>query len=98
MHLMGKKILLTGASNGLGMQLTLLLAEERCKLFLVDIDAQGLMQLQTKVAVSTTIYTCNMQHEAERRKLVQWVNEQGGVDILINCAGVGSHSLLKKCQ
>ena len=89
MDLRGKTILVTGAARGLGRELAKLLDKEGCRLFLVDrehINAASFQRAQT--------FICDLSDLAQRKKLIEEVNAK--VDILVNCAGIGSHSTLSQ--
>jgi hypothetical protein len=92
--LRGKTILITGASRGLGRQLTLLLDTLGCSLFLVGRDARRLALLARELTHEPQIILCDLGNLRERSNLIQAIKSQTQIDILINCAGVGSHSEL----
>jgi len=87
MKLRGKTILITGAARGLGRELALLLEAEGASLILVDRDSISLPGIQT--------HTCDLGDLSQRKKLIENLQTQQ-VDILINCAGIGSHSALNQ--
>jgi short-subunit dehydrogenase len=89
-NLAGKSVLLTGAAHGLGRELALLLDRESCALTLVDRDASALSALQAELTHPARVLTCDLSQPGARRELMDAV--QGSIQILINCAGVGSHS------
>lgn len=90
MNLAGKSVLLTGAAHGLGRELALLLDRESCALTLVDRDAPALFALQSELTHPARTLTCDLSQPEARRDLI--AAAKGNVQILINCAGVGSHS------
>jgi short-subunit dehydrogenase len=85
MDLQGKHILITGAARGLGRELAALLENEGCVLTLVDRDPFSFSNAR--------VFACDLADFSQRKRLL---NEAGKVDILINCAGIGSHSQLKQ--
>jgi short-subunit dehydrogenase len=89
MDLRNKIILITGAAHGLGHELALLLDQEGCVLILVDRDEINIASFQ-----NARTLTCDLSDLVQRKKLIESVNMK--VDILINCAGVGSHSQLSQ--
>jgi uncharacterized protein len=87
MNLRGKHILITGAARGLGRELATLLENEGCSLILVDRDEIPLAVAQTHI--------CNLSNLSQRRRLIEDLHTEE-IDILINCAGIGSHSQLSQ--
>lgn len=91
-RLIGKKVLITGAANGLGRELALRLSEIGCTLYLVDRDLVGLKRLVKTLRHSPHFFQSDMSIFSERKELIRNLNSETRIDILINCAGIGSHS------
>ena len=87
MNLRCKHILITGAARGLGRELALLLEKEGSSLILVDRDMVSLPNARTCV--------CDLSDLSQRKKLIEEMRMEK-VDILVNCAGIGSHSQLSQ--
>jgi len=87
MDLQGKHILITGAARGLGHEIAALLAAEGCSLTLVDRAPFSFSRAR--------IFACDLADLSQRKRLIDEV-ESNGIDILINCAGIGSHSQLNQ--
>ncbi len=85
MELKNKVVLITGAARGLGRELAGMLAAEGSLLALVDRETIADEYQNAKT------YLCDLSDFAQRKRLIA---EVGKIDILINCAGVGSHSRL----
>ena len=96
MKIHGKTILITGAARGLGRQLTLLLAPLGCLLYLVDRDTDGLSALARELGNTPKIFPCDLGDLFERKNLARAIKSQTQIEILINCAGIGSHSQLSQ--
>jgi len=97
MNLENKTILLTGAAHGLGRELVHLFDQEGCSLYLVDYDALGLDSVKAALINPSVTILCDLGSSAERRKLIaDLTSSLGHLDILINCAGIGSHSQLSQ--
>jgi short-subunit dehydrogenase len=96
MELRNKSILLTGAARGLGRELAVLLDREGCLLFLMDRDGEGLSLLARELTCEHRVVPCDLGDLPQRKKLIQTIKERSNIDILVNCAGVGSHSLLSQ--
>ena len=91
----GKRIIITGASSGIGRALAEAAAAEGARIALAARSTDKLEELARSlsargsdvIAVPTDV-TC----EADRRRLLDTVVERfGGLDVLINNAGIGSH-------
>lgn len=95
MNLANKTVLLTGAAHGLGRELAHHLERESCSLYLVDRDAPGLDSVKAALTSSTVTFPCDLADPAQRRQLIAGLAAHlQRLDILVNCAGVGSHSRL----
>jgi len=90
--LQNKRILITGAARGLGRELANHLDREGCLLILVDRDMASLQNMKS--------YVCDLSDLSQRRKLIEEMQSEKmqseKIDILINCAGIGSHSQLNQ--
>ncbi|QVL31769.1 SDR family NAD(P)-dependent oxidoreductase [Telmatocola sphagniphila] len=93
-ELNGAAILLTGATKGIGRKVAHLLADEKAKLAITsrsqsDLDALAL-ELRSK-GIQVAPIAADLTKEEDRRKLVaEAVRQLGGLDVLINNAGLCS--------
>jgi len=94
----GKRIILTGAAGGLGTHLARLLSAEGARLCLTDINEQALQDVRQKLSGSMVLTVAANITEAEGRKeiLEKTLQEFGGVDILINAAGINPFGVFAK--
>lgn len=94
MELCGKRIILTGATGGIGSALAERLAAEGAVLALVGRDANTLTPLLQSLCDfggQARPISADLLDPAQCNRLVQQVQQTlGGVDILINCAGLTS--------
>lgn len=94
----GKKVLLTGATGGIGQAIALLLAEQGAQLLLVGRKSAELQALALKLQGQQQFFAADLTLAADLQALVAWVQAQGGVDILINNAGSSQFALTEQQQ
>jgi len=85
--LSGKKVIITGAANGIGEAISFRLGESGASLILLDIDKKGLTKLQANLMerdVDATIHQIDLGNKHEIDDL--WSSIQA--DILVNNAGI----------
>ena len=89
-----KRILITGASSGIGRDLAIQLAAEGARLVIAARRAEKLTKLVTEIESAgghAIACVADVTIAEDREKLLaQCQNHLGGVDILINNAGVGA--------
>jgi NAD(P)-dependent dehydrogenase (short-subunit alcohol dehydrogenase family) len=96
MNLSGRRALITGANGSLGRIFSESLAELGADLVLVDLEKSDLelfsSQLTTNCGVAVEIFSCNLEIQSERSKLINRImSTDKTLDILINSAAlVGS--------
>ena len=93
MNISNKKILLTGASGGIGKSLALRLADYDCQLILSGRNQQQLETIAAKIIGSSgcnvKIIVADIKNTQECIRLIDSaIAELGGLDILINLAGL----------
>lgn len=88
----GRIVLLTGASRGIGRRVAERLAKRGAKLALSSRSVAELESLKRELAgTDAEIFPCDLTDAAARAKLVaDVVAKFGGLDLLLNCAGVCS--------
>ncbi len=88
MKITGKTVLVTGAARGLGKEMARLLDKAGCRLILADREAMDVRPYQNARAL-----LCDLSQLEERKRLIEAAQ---GTQVLVNCAGIGSHSLLSQ--
>ena len=100
MDLNDKTIVITGAARGLGAAMARRLAGHSSKLALVDLEADSLAttaEACETAGATVKIYAANVARENDVTALFdRVVNDFGGLDGLINNAGITKDSLLVK--
>lgn len=89
---------ITGAGSGIGRMLAVRLAAENCHLALSDIDETGLKETQAMINgnINVSTHCVDVSREAEVRRFAdEAATHHGGVDIIINNAGVVLGDLLE---
>ena len=88
----GKNVVITGAASGLGRSLALALASRGCRIGIADINWQGAKEtLELVIARGGSGGSLSGRHDQARMKSRPWPgtsSRRGGVDLLINNAGV----------
>jgi all-trans-retinol dehydrogenase (NAD+) len=86
----GKRVLITGASSGLGRLLALAVAQRGGRPLLWGRNRQRLQQLADEIRAAggdAALYCCDLRHADQiETTLAMLLDEQGGVDVLINNA------------
>ncbi len=93
-NLQGKRVVLTGASGGIGQALARELAQKQARLVLASRSAEKLDSLARSLgrsAEDVVTVAADITKEADRDHLLRSATEAfGGIDLLINNAGIGS--------
>ncbi|MBI5918737.1 MAG: SDR family oxidoreductase [Nitrosomonadales bacterium] len=98
MNLKDKRILITGAAGGIGRLVCLLLANKGADLLLADRPGEALEALLTEINGSggkARVLHTNLLEQDAGESLAQAAQEAGGVDVLINLAGILSFRLFQ---
>jgi short-subunit dehydrogenase len=92
--LLGKRAILTGASGGIGRALAAALVKEGARVALASRNAAVLQELASELRAAggdVAVVPTDVTRPEERTRLVETtVTQFGGLDLLINCAGIGS--------
>jgi NAD(P)-dependent dehydrogenase (short-subunit alcohol dehydrogenase family) len=101
LKLAGKKAIVTGGSKGIGRETTRILAEEGCDVAITARNKERLEEAAKELANATgrTILPLagdmSVQEDVDRT-MGQAIEEFGGIDILVTCAGSSPGGLLEE--
>jgi Short-chain alcohol dehydrogenase of unknown specificity len=95
-----KRVIITGAGSGLGRALAIEFAKLQWNVAIADINdarAQETLALIKKFALNVIALECDVRNPENLEQTVQRVkNEWGGLDIMVNNAGVAAGGFLEK--
>ncbi|MFQ5912473.1 MAG: SDR family NAD(P)-dependent oxidoreductase [Nitrospinota bacterium] len=92
MELHGRRVVVTGASSGIGRQLALDLVREGAKAVLVARRTELLKDVQGEIRSAggdAEVYPCDVSDSEKYQETARFILEAGPVDVLINNAGYG---------
>lgn len=90
MKVNNKKVILTGAADGIGKELAKILINKGCTVYGLDINGENLVKLKRELNTDKFIpYTIDVSKKENLDGFKKWLlDNHGSVDILINNAGV----------
>jgi short-subunit dehydrogenase len=98
MNLRDKRILVTGAAGGIGSELVAALIDEEAHVLLTGRDHGALLRVTSRCDAShgyTAVFAADLAKPRDRAALCAFGSQwRGGIDMLINNAGVGDFNLL----
>ncbi|GLZ52560.1 SDR family NAD(P)-dependent oxidoreductase [Actinomycetospora sp. NBRC 106378] len=90
-RLEGRRVVLTGATGGLGTAIARRLVDEGASVALTDVVGTGLDELAAALGGSTLVATLDVADPEDWSRAVTAVQERwGAADVLVNNAGIGS--------
>jgi len=96
MELRDKLILLTGADGGIGSAIAKKLHQQGCQLILVGRDGDSLQKLNEALKNHHEVVAVDLTQEKDRQKLFDRATVLGGIDGLINNAGISEFTFAEQ--
>ncbi|XP_018900548.1 dehydrogenase/reductase SDR family member 11 isoform X2 [Bemisia tabaci] len=93
----GRNAMITGANSGIGAAVTRKLLKLGLNVIGVDKNTDMLQEMKDDIKSAGELYprSVELQNEEEIMEAFRWTEETlGGVDVMINCAGVGGRASL----
>jgi len=89
-RLAGKRAIVTGAANGIGRAIALRLASEGARVVIADVNEDDARGVAEEIDGETLVHKVNVTRDGDVEALVgRAVSEWGGLDVMVNNAGVG---------
>jgi len=96
----GSIVAITGAGGGLGAAMAKRLANQGCRLALIDFRIDTLRNLEADLALATEdclVLQCDVSNEDQVDQVFEKISQHfGGIDVLINNAGITRDALMLK--
>ena len=89
------KVLITGASSGIGLDMARYLATKKWELILVARNKEKLEEIQEKLPTKVTIIVADLSQEQKVKELYALAKKEN-IDMLINNAGLGDFGPLSE--
>ena len=89
-----KKVLITGASGGIGEQLAKSFLETGAEIVLTGTTKDRLLTAQKKLGDRCEIFMCDLSNSESTKSLINFIKDLGGIDVLVNNAGRTDDGLL----
>ena len=89
-RLAGKRAIVTGAANGIGRAIALRLASEGARVVIADVNEDDAQGVAGEIDGETLVHKADVTRDGDVEALVgRAVSEWGGLDVMVNNAGVG---------
>lgn len=98
MQFANKKVVLTGASGGIGQALAQILAQNAAQLVLVGRDEKKLQAVKASLPGGSTVYlvAADIATDEGRQRVATVCTRLGSIDVLVNCAGINDFALFEQ--
>lgn len=96
MQLHEARVVLTGASGGIGLAISAALCEAGAQVLAVARHQQALLPLLGRYPQNLSFVTADLTLPTERRRVLRAAEGIGGINLLINAAGVNHFAMLEQ--
>lgn len=93
----GRRAVVTGAAQGIGLEIARVLVAQGARVVLADLDGERASAAATTLGAAASGLACDVTLEADVESLVATAVERlGGLDVFVNNAGITRDASLKK--
>ncbi|MFT7589953.1 MAG: dehydrogenase/reductase SDR family protein 7B [Limisphaerales bacterium] len=98
-NLKGKTVIITGASSGIGAACAIDCGKQGANVVLVARDIPRMEKVQQAIGGKSICIQADVSNETDCQKIIsQTVEEFGGIDVLINNAGISMRALFNEAE
>lgn len=89
---LGQKVIIIGASSGMGRELAKIMATNGYIVGIAAPELDLLTSLQQEISSKTYVSVIDVRNESAQDQLTSLIDQMGGIDIIVLCAGVGDRN------
>ena len=98
MQLSASRVLLTGATGGMGRAIVAALCAQGAQVLVVGRQDQALQALVERNPDLVSCLQADLRHPADRANVLRHAQQMGGINLLINAAGINHFGLFENMQ
>ncbi|MEB3734399.1 SDR family oxidoreductase [Halopseudomonas pachastrellae] len=98
MQLSASRVLLTGATGGMGRAIVAALCAQGAQVLVVGRQDQALQALVERNPGLVSCLQADLRHPADRANVLRHAQQMGGINLLINAAGINHFGLFENMQ
>ena len=98
MQLSASRVLLTGATGGMGRAIVAALCAQGAQVLVVGRQDQSLQALVERNPGLVSCLQADLRHPADRANVLRHAQQMGGINLLINAAGINHFGLFENMQ
>lgn len=88
LSLRGKKVIVTGGASGIGLAISKLFHQQGASVHIVDLNKEQADEKALSIGSDVQAYAVDVTNQLAVKQVVDSIAREGGIDILVNCAGI----------